>query len=122
MHVACSESELVRASYPTDVLGDIRIRPAEVAINDGTPGSDVEATSSAPRPDPGSACTDISSGNRKARFGVGIVGSIHSQFGPGGESVRHLGNFLTVRSDMERIDDICADQVGTSDRQRVDAI
>src|SRR5262249_42742645 len=72
--------------------------------------------------DDGVAATDIeaiSSADCKTRFGVRIVGGIHAQFGPCGESVRHLRNFLPVRSNVERTDNVGANQVGASDRQRV---
>ena len=115
MYVAGSESELMRSSCPAYIFADVRIRPAVITIDDGVAAADVEASSS-------SGCTYISSRDRDARLGVGIVGSIHAQFGPGGEAVHYLWNFLPVCSDTEGIDDIGANQVRASDRQRVHSI
>ena len=105
----------MRSSCPAYIFADVGVRPAVIAVDDGVASADVEAGTSSGR-------TYISSRNGNARLGVGIVGSIDAQFGPSGEVVRYLWNFLPARSNVKGTDDIGTKQVRASDRQRVHPI
>src|SRR5262249_9722177 len=69
-----------------------------------------------------SGCTNISSRDCNAGFGVGIERSIDAQLGPGCETIRYLWNFLPRRSNAEGIHNVRAYQIRASDRKRVYAI
>src|SRR5215831_16587675 len=81
MDVVCAETKLMRAFSPADIFADVWVGVAVVRIDDGVAVVDVVA---------------VSSSDRKPRFGVGIVRSVHTQVG--------------------------SEQIGASDRQCVHTI
>src|SRR5262245_31544205 len=107
MDVVHAETELMRALSPADIFADVWIGAAVVRIDDGVAPADVVA---------------VSSTDRKARFGVGIVRSVHTQFGPGRETVGYFRNLLPGRADVEGTDKVGPEQIGAPDRQCVHTI
>src|SRR5258708_1295200 len=93
----------MRALHPTDVFGDVQVRPGVIVIDDGIARTDRKPAA----------------GYRNSRSSRRIVGSVDPKFGPHCERIYDLGNLATRSRDAEGTPHRGPQQIRVAQRQCV---